>query len=127
MKSFGRELRVADDLRERLADIIRSRMRDPRVGMVSISEVKVAKDLSVADVYVSSIAADTPDKRQALERVLNNAAGFLRSEIAQQSTMRVTPKLRFHFDEIWQRAGELDELIDDAIAADRAAHDGKVK
>lgn len=124
MRPFGRELRVADHLRERLADIIRSRMRDPRVGMLSINEVKVAKDLSIADIYCASISADTAEKQDALVRVLNNAAGFLRSEIARESTMRVTPKLRFHFDEVWERAGKLDELIDEAIAADHAAHDG---
>ena len=62
-REFGRDLRVADFIRDELADIIQRGMRDPRVGMVSVNEVKVSKDLSYAEVYVSSLAADTPESR----------------------------------------------------------------
>ena len=90
--------------------------------MVGINDVKVAKDLSVADVYVSSIGEKTRDERDALTKVLNEAAGFLRSTIAAESTMRFTPKLRFHYDEVWVRASEIDALIDKALDADHGGH-----
>jgi ribosome-binding factor A len=126
MRPFARELRVADHIRERLTEIIRAEMRDPRVGMMSINDVRVSKDLSMANVYVSSMSADTEDKRQDLVTVLNHAAGFLRTALARGSTMRITPALRFHFDEVWVRGSKLDALIDQALAADRAQHDEQV-
>lgn len=79
MADSGRDLRVADFIRDELASIISREMRDPRVGMVNVNEVKVSRDLSYADVYVSSLDADTAEARQALIEVLNGAAGFFRS------------------------------------------------
>jgi len=122
MRPYERTLRIADHLRERLADLIRSEMRDPRVGMVSINDVKVSKDIAVADIYVSALDAESSEDQQALVDVLNHAAGFLRTLIARENTMRTTPKLRFHFDEVWARGAKLDALIDRAMAADRARH-----
>jgi ribosome-binding factor A len=122
MRPFERTLRIADHLRERLAELIRSEMRDPRVGMVSINDVKVSRDLATADIYVSALDAESPEDQRALADVLNHAAGFLRTLIARENTMRTTPKLRFHFDEVWARGAKLDALIDRAMAADRAHH-----
>jgi len=122
MRPFERTLRIADHLRERLSELIRSQMRDPRVGMVSINEVKVSRDLACADIYVSALDAESAEDQQALVDVLNHAAGFLRTLIARETTMRTTPKLRFHFDEVWARGAKLDALIDRALAADRVSH-----
>jgi ribosome-binding factor A len=122
MRSFGRELRVADHIRERLAEILRAEMRDPRAKAVSINDVRVSRDLSVADVYFSSLDAATPEQRKALEDVLNHAAGFLRTQLARDSNLRTMPKPRFHFDEVWARGAELDALIQRAVASDQAAH-----
>ncbi|NJN50576.1 MAG: 30S ribosome-binding factor RbfA [Gammaproteobacteria bacterium] len=123
MRPFGRELRVADHIRERLAEIIRAEMRDPRVGMVSINDAKVSKDLSNADIYVSALSADTPQRREELITVLNKAAGFLRTCLARESLLRITPSIRFHYDDVWVRGSQLDSLIEHAVAADREQHD----
>jgi ribosome-binding factor A len=120
MRSFARELRVADHLRERLAELIRAEMRDPRVGMISVNDVRVSRDLSIADVYVSALDCKTSEDQRGLEDVLNHAAGFLRTQIARGNTMRTTPKLKFHFDEVWARGARVDALIDRALEADRA-------
>jgi ribosome-binding factor A len=119
MRSFARELRVADHLRERLAELIRGELRDPRIGMVSVNDVRVSRDLSTAEVYVSALDCRTPEDQRGLEDALNHAAGFLRTQIARSSTMRTTPKLRFHFDEVWARGARVDALIDQALEADR--------
>ncbi len=119
MRPYGRELRVADHIRERLVEFIRLDMRDPRVGMVSINDVRVSKDLTSANVYVSSLTANTPELRSELVAVLNKAAGFLRTRLARESTMRITPSLQFHYDEVWERGSELDALIEKAVAADQ--------
>jgi len=121
MKESGRTLRVADYLRDELAGIIRSGMRDPRVTMVTLNDVRVSKDLAYADIYVSSVLAEDTASRESLIDALNHASGYLRTSIARRSTMRTTPRLRFHYDRTEERGAELDALIDRAVRADRRA------
>lgn len=122
MADSGRDLRVADFIRDELASIISREMRDPRVGMVNVNEVKVSRDLSYADVYVSSLDADTAEARQALIEVLNGAAGFFRSELAKRHRMRTTPRLRIHYDELMEEGPRLEALIEKAVKSDRRQH-----
>ncbi len=119
MADSGRDLRVADFIRDELAMIIGQQMRDPRVGMVNVNEVKVSRDLSYADVYVSSLDARTTEQRDELVAVLNNAAGFFRSELAKRHSMRTTPRLRIHYDELMEEGPRIESLIDKALEADR--------
>jgi ribosome-binding factor A len=119
MKEQGRGLRVADHLRERLADIIRAQMRDPRVGMISVNDVRVSRDFAFADVFVSCLGADEPQAQKELIAVLEHAAGFLRSAVARDNTMRTTPKLRFHYDEVAVNGVRMESLIRRAVAADQ--------
>jgi ribosome-binding factor A len=124
MRDEGRGLRVADFIRDQLLLIITQQMRDPRVGLVSINDVKVSKDLAYADVYVTALDATDGPAQQALEKVLNGAAGYFRSELAKRHSMRTTPRLRFHWDAAAERAARIDALIERAVADDRRAHDG---
>ena len=119
MKEHGRGHRIADHLRERLADIIRAEMRDPRIGMVSVNDVRVSRDIAYADVYVSALGADSPAARRELVKVLEHAAGFLRSAVARDSTTRSTPKLRFHYDELIVEGARIETLIRNAVAEDQ--------
>ncbi|MEE8077797.1 MAG: 30S ribosome-binding factor RbfA, partial [Pseudomonadales bacterium] len=89
-----------------------------RVGMVSVNEVSVSKDLSWADVYVSSIETESTEERDELIVVLNKAAGYFRSELAKRHSMRTTPKPRFHYDEIVERGPRLEALIESAVKSD---------
>lgn len=119
MQEYGRDLRVADFVRDELAQIIQRQMRDPRVGFVSVNDVRVSKDLSYADVYVSSLDTTEASEKEDLVLVLNKAAGFFRSELAKRHSMRTTPKPRFHYDEVVDRGPRLEKLIDAAIRSDR--------
>jgi ribosome-binding factor A len=123
MADSGRGLRVADFVRDELAAIIQREMRDPRVGIVSVNEVRVSRDLSYADAYVSSLDASTEEAREELVAVLNKAAGFFRSELAKRHRMRTTPRVRFHYDELVEQGPRMDALIDRAVQADRDSHD----
>ena len=116
--SFGRELRVAEHLRKELIDIIRGKMRDPRVSSmdVSITEVVVARDISFADVYVRHPDMSETSEKEKLVEVFEKAAGFLRTELAQRLSMRTTPQLRFHYDDMEEVGQRLDSLIDKAMA-----------
>lgn len=119
-KEFARERRVADFVQRELATILQREMKDPRVGMVSINEVRVSPDLGYADLYVSALGVDDDAGRRALVETLDGAAGWLRSLLAKRSSMRTTPRLRFHWDAVPERGRALDALIDAARESDRA-------
>ena len=92
---MSRDLRVADFVRDEVSRILQRDMRDPRVGnFVSVNDVKVSKDLSYAEIYVSSLQAEDAQAQTELIDVLNRAAGFFRTELAKRHTMRTTPKPR---------------------------------
>ena len=123
-REYGRDARVADFIQRELATILQFEMKDPRVGMVSVNAVRVSPDLGYADVYVSSLDAASPEQRSELVDVLTGAAGWLRSLVAKRAQMRITPRLRFHWDEVVERSRALDELINRARAEDAARHPG---
>lgn len=125
---MARDLRVGDFIRDEIAQILHRHMRDPRVGdFVIVNDVRVSKDLSYAEVYVSSLQVEDEQQREELIDVLNRAAGFFRSELAKRHTMRTTPKPRFHYDDVMDRGPRLEELIGRAVASDdsRLSEDGE--
>ena len=123
MTERSRDVRIGDFVRDEIASIIQRQMRDPRVGMVMVNEVNVSRDLSWADVYITSIDAKTSEERAQLISILNNAAGYFRTELAKRHSMRTTPKPRFHYDESVERGPRLEALIDSALEADSGAAD----
>ena len=124
MQERGRDLRIGDFVRDEIASIIQRQMRDPRVGLVMVNEVSVSRDLSWADVYITSIDAKTADERKQLIGILNKAAGYFRTELAKRHSMRTTPKPRFHYDESVERGPRLEALIDSALDADASFEAG---
>lgn len=114
-----RTQRVADFIRDEVARLLLRDMRDPRIEMVTVSEVRVSKDLAFADIYVSSLRTNDETARTAMIDTLNGAAGWIRSELAKRHTMRTTPRPRFHYDELIESSARMDQAIDRAIAADR--------
>ena len=117
---MSRDLRVADFVRDEVSRILQREMRDPRVGsFVSVNDVKVSKDLSYAEIYVSSLQANDARAQGELVDVLNRAAGFFRTELSKRHTMRTTPKPRFHYDDLAERGPRLEQLIGKAVTQDR--------
>ena len=98
-------------------------MRDPRVGMLSVTDVRVSRDLMNAKIYVASFGVDNKEERKALLNVLNKASGFLRSSIARDSSMRITPHFSFYYDELIEEGAKLESLINKAVESDRKAGD----
>lgn len=117
--SGDRAHRVAESIRALLAEVVRAEVGDPRLAMLSITDVKVSRDLSVADVYVSSFAATDAPAQSELVAVLNRAAGFLRRALARRLQLRGTPRLRFHYDELPEEGPRLDAIIRQAVCSDR--------
>ena len=121
-KEYSRTERVADHLRREIGALLQHELRDPRVGMASVTDVEVSRDLSDAKVYVTFMGLDSlPDAAERID-VLNHAAGFLRSEIAKHTSMRTTPRLKFIFDSSVARGRHLSSLIDRAREKDRQLH-----
>ena len=121
-RDFKRTDRIGDQIQRDLAELIRMELKDPRVGMVTINQVSVAKDLGFADVYVTlltidDVNAESEEVRETI-KTLNGAAGFLRTELGKRIKLRVIPQLRFHFDSSVGEGRRLDSLIRQARAKD---------
>ncbi|MDD5387744.1 MAG: 30S ribosome-binding factor RbfA [Gallionellaceae bacterium] len=115
-----RNLRVAEQIRQELADIHAREMKDPRVVGVTFTAVNVTTDLEHAKVWFTVFSGD----HEAARKGLGSAAGFLRSELAKRMTLRTVPKLTFVYDASVERGAHLSELIDKAVAEDRKHHQG---
>ncbi|GAB2789991.1 30S ribosome-binding factor RbfA [Halomonas shantousis] len=120
MREFKRTDRVADQLQQELAILIQREIKDPRLGMVTVSSVTVSRDLGYADIYVTLLGENDAETIKENLAVLKRAAGFLRSQIASRIKLRHVPELRFHYDESVVRGQRLSSLIDEAVAQDRA-------
>ncbi|MDE2260730.1 MAG: 30S ribosome-binding factor RbfA [Betaproteobacteria bacterium] len=116
MNSYPRSRRIGDQIQKDLSDLIRREVKDPRVGMVTVTAVEVSADYSHAKVYVSSLQG-----QQSLQRTLEalqEGAGFLRRQLGRRMTLRSMPQLHFLEDQTLDRAVALSSLIDEAVASD---------
>ncbi len=113
---------VAERIKEELADIIRLRMSDPRVGFVTITRVKVSDDLTFARVYVSEIPVEGKPAGQSV-RALRHATGFLRTELGKRMRLRQTPELRFLADTSIEAGIRMTTLLDDLAKEGQAGQD----
>ncbi|HBC56489.1 MAG TPA: 30S ribosome-binding factor RbfA [Gammaproteobacteria bacterium] len=109
-REFNRTRRVNEQLKRELAQIIQLELKDPRLGMVTVSAVETTRDLNHATVYVTVFGVDSTPQVIFL---LNEAAGYLRNELARRVHMRTVPALSFVFDESIARGNHVRELIDE--------------
>ena len=118
-QEYSRTQRVADQIQRELAALIQREVKDPRVGMATVSAVEVSRDLSHAKVFVTILngGEDTQEITESV-KALNNASGFLRSQLGHRMKLRIVPTLRFHFDDSLSRGNYLSNLIDQARASD---------
>lgn len=123
-RGYNRTDRIADQMQRDLAMLVQRELKDPRLGMVTISGVKVSRDLAFADVYVTFMGIEGEDEIKQGISVLTNAAGFLRSSLAKGLKLRVMPNLRFHYDPTVVDGPKMSALINKAVSADRARSDG---
>ena len=118
-QEYSRTQRVADQIQRELAVLIQQEVKDPRVGMATVSAVEVSRDLSHAKVFVTILNAEE-DAEQIKEslKALNSASGFLRGQLGRRMQLRVVPSMRFHYDESLKRGNYLSNLIDQARSKD---------
>ncbi len=116
-KEFSRARRVEEQLKRLLAELIRREVKDPRVGLVTVTAVELSRDLTHARVFFTPFAG-IGDPDAALE-ALRHAAGYLRHELRNALRLRVTPELHFAIDDSIERGARLSGLISEAVAEDR--------
>jgi ribosome-binding factor A len=114
--SRGRPQKVADLIQRELSDLLRREVRDPHVGMVTLTSVDVAPDLSHAKVFFTILEKE---KQGETAKALQRAAGFLRSQLSHRMNMYTTPALRFVYDESVERGDRLSRLIDSVVPPKR--------
>ncbi len=127
-KEYSRTQRIADQIQREMAELIQREIKDPRLGMTTVNDVRVSKDLSYADVYVTVLNTANIDDETAAEasvEVLRNAAGFLRGELGHRIKLRVMPHLRFHYDRTLVQGRRLSTLIDKARQRDASDQQGE--
>jgi ribosome-binding factor A len=103
--------RISDRLREELSEIVLLKMNDYRLSGISITDVKVDRELTYADIYVSAIEGVSRAK-EVIEG-LEHANGFLRHELAARIELRIFPRLRFHWDPTPERADRIEKVLDE--------------
>ncbi|UCE31265.1 MAG: 30S ribosome-binding factor RbfA [Burkholderiales bacterium] len=110
-----RGLRIADQIQRELAELIAREVKDPRVGMVTLTGVDLTPDYAHATVWFTVMPSDPESVEQTLDG-LRHAAGFLRSQIGRRVRIHTTPELRFAHDTTVERGMEIDRLIEAANA-----------
>lgn len=118
-REFNRADRVADFIKRELSVLLQHDVRDPRVKNANVNAVAVSRDMSVAKVYVTFWGAESDDEAADAVKVLNGAAGYLRSQLAAMHSMRSTPRLQFYFDSSVRTGEHMSKLIAEAVASDR--------
>lgn len=112
-KEFSRATRVAEQMQRELADLLQFEVKDPRVGMVTVTAVEVTGDMAHAKIFYSAAKPSA-----SLQNGLEKSAGFLRTQVAKRMLLRTVPQLHFVYDASIDIGMKMSQLIDAARASD---------
>ncbi len=113
--------RIQSRLRQDIAELFLTELKDPRIkGLISITRVKVSRDLSFARVYWSLLGSES--ERRTTERFLEGAAAHIRKIVGKGLDIRTFPQLTFEYDDSIEKQAEVSKLIDEALDADAIGH-----
>lgn len=115
---FPRSRRVAEQLRQELADILWRDVRDPRVKGVTLTAVEMTSDLEHAKVWFTLLTSEPKGVIEGLQ----SATGYLRRELGRRMRLRLVPSLDFIYDQSVERGAHLSQLIDEAVEQDKLHH-----
>lgn len=118
-RGYARQDRVKEQIMRELAELVRTGLKDPRAGFITINEVEVTRDYSHATVYYTVLDDAT---RAVTEEALEHAKGFLRSELSKRISVFRTPELHFVYDESLARGMSISHLIDE-VAKEKPVDD----
>jgi ribosome-binding factor A len=112
-KDFSRTRRVGEQIQREMAQLVQQEIKDPRLGLVTISAVKLSKDMSHANIFFT-ILNDEQSVEETL-KILDGASGFLRHELGKRMQLRIVPHIHFKYDESISYGNELSSLINKAM------------
>ncbi len=124
-KEYSRTQRIGDQMQRELASLIQREVRDPRLGMITLTGVDVARDLAHAKVFFTVMGQEDPERIALNLEILQDAAGYLRLLIGRAIKLRAVPQLHFHYDESVARGARLSALIERAVTEDRRHQDNE--
>jgi ribosome-binding factor A len=116
MMDASRASRLADRIAVLVAEMLERRIKDPRLGFVTVTEAKLTNDLREATVYYTVYGPDS--SREDTAKALRSATGIIRAEVGRQLGLRHTPSLEFVPDAIPETAARIDDLVEQARRAD---------
>jgi ribosome-binding factor A len=112
----ARALKMADRVKVIVAEMLETRVKDPRLGFVTITDTRMTGDLQHATIFYTVLGSD--EERAASAAALESAKGVLRSEVGKQTGLRLTPTLEFLADAVPENASHIDDLLAAAAARD---------
>ncbi|MDV2858307.1 MULTISPECIES: 30S ribosome-binding factor RbfA [Oceanimonas] len=123
-REFSRTRRVGQELQKEIAVILQREIKDDRLGMVTVSGVEVSRDLNYAKVFVTFLDNDAERVEQGME-VLKEASGYIRSLVAKAMRLRVTPELRFSYDQSLVEGMRISTLVSSTVEEDKRRSAGR--
>ncbi|WP_206484233.1 30S ribosome-binding factor RbfA [Thalassotalea sp. G2M2-11] len=123
-REFARTDRVAQEIQKEVAMIIQREVKDPRLGMVTVSAVEVTRDLAYAKIFVTFFTLEGQNVDKSVD-ILNEAASFIRTLLAKRIKARIMPELRFVYDKSMVEGVRMTNLVNQAIADDERKHSAK--
>lgn len=121
-KSFSRPQRVGHELQKEIAIILQREIKDPRLGMVTVSGVELSKDLSYAKVFVTFLNDDDSEVVTQGLKILNDATGYIRSLVGKAMKLRIIPELKFVYDQSLVEGMRMSNLVSQVIQQDENRH-----
>jgi len=118
--SNPRVRKIADRIKVIVAQMLERRVKDPRLGFTTVTDVRVSGDSQQATIFYTVLGADTPAELAETAAALESAKGLIRSEVAKQLGMRHAPTIEFVHDALPESARHLDEVLAKARAQDEA-------
>jgi ribosome-binding factor A len=112
-KDYSRTRRVGEQIQREMAQLVQQEINDPRIGLVTISAVKLSRDMSHANIFFTVLDEEHPIKETL--KILEGASGFLRHELAKRMKLRIIPQIHFKYDESISYGNELSALIQKAM------------
>ncbi|EQA02680.1 30S ribosome-binding factor RbfA [Glaesserella parasuis] len=121
-REFSRADRVAQELQKEIAIILQREVKDPRIGMVTVSDVEISRDLAYAKVFVTFLFdSDESAVERGLEG-LNKASGYIRTLVGKAMRLRIVPELRFVYDQSLVEGMRMSNLVTNVIYKDQERH-----
>jgi ribosome-binding factor A len=123
-KAFSRTQRVAQELQKEIAIILQREIKDPRLGMVTVSGVDLSRDLVYAKIFVTFLNDQDQQQIDKGIRILNDAVGFIRTLVGKAMRLRVVPQLTFVYDNSLVEGMRMSNLVTDVVRKDNQRHNG---